>query len=87
LDPKGKKWREAGRDCIMRGFIFILHKIISGWSKEGVWHVGEMRNAHRILIRNPLGKPTRRWENNIKIYLKQTGHKWLDWMRQIQDRI
>jgi hypothetical protein len=36
--------------------------------------IGEMRRASRVLVgepeeKRPLGRPKRRWENNIKIYL------------------
>jgi hypothetical protein len=39
---------------------------------------GELRNAYRILVGNPKGKkplggPTRRWEDNIKMDRKETG--------------
>jgi len=31
LDLRGKKWQEAGEDCIMRSFItFALHKCYQG---------------------------------------------------------
>jgi hypothetical protein len=38
---------------------------------------GEMKNEYKILVgklqvRRPLERPTRKWENNIKIYLKVT---------------
>jgi hypothetical protein len=36
--------------------------------------MGERRDAYRVLVgkpggRTPLGRPRRRWEDNIKIYL------------------
>jgi hypothetical protein len=39
---------------------------------------GEKRNTCRILVRNPeekrpLGKPTRRWEDNIKMDFREIG--------------
>jgi hypothetical protein len=40
--------------------------------------MGERRSLYRILVRKsegkrPLGRPTRRWEDNIKIYLQEVG--------------
>jgi hypothetical protein len=40
--------------------------------------MGGMRNAYKILEGKPegkilLGKPSSRWEHNIKIYLKKLG--------------
>jgi hypothetical protein len=41
---------------------------------EHVARMGEKRNVYRILVgkpeaKRPLGRPRRRWEDNIKIYL------------------
>jgi hypothetical protein len=48
------------------------------------------RDAYRILVgrperRRPLGKPRRRWEENIKMDLQEVG--WgMDWIELVQDR-
>jgi hypothetical protein len=34
----------------------------------------------------PLGKPRRRWEDNIKIDLQEVGGSFGDWMEWAQDR-
>ena len=44
--------------------------------------MGERRGAYRFLVwkyegRRPLGRPRRRWENNIKIDLQEVG--WGAW--------
>jgi hypothetical protein len=44
---------------------------------------GETRNAYRILVREPegkrpLGRPRRRWVDNIKIDLREIGCSGLD---------
>jgi hypothetical protein len=52
--------------------------------------MGEGRGAYRILVgrpegRRPLGRPRRRWEDNIKIELQKVG--WgVDWIDMAQDR-
>jgi hypothetical protein len=53
--------------------------------------MGEKRNAYRILVRHPegkrpLGRPRRRWVNNIKIHLREIGWDGMDWIDLAQDR-
>jgi hypothetical protein len=50
-----------------------------------------MRNAYNILIgkpegKRPLGKPRRKWENNIGMNLRERKWKGVDWMYLAQDR-
>ena len=41
----------------------------------------------RIVINNkPLGRPRRRWEDNIKLDLQEVGGGCGDWMELAQDR-
>jgi hypothetical protein len=52
---------------------------------------GEKRNAYRILVGNPegkrpLGRRRRRWEVNIKMYLREIGWGGMDWIDLAQDR-
>jgi hypothetical protein len=52
--------------------------------------IGEERGAYRILVgrpegRRPLGRPRRRWEDNIKTDLQEVG--WgMEWIELAQDR-
>jgi hypothetical protein len=53
--------------------------------------MGEKRNACRILVgkpeaKRPLGKPRRRWVDNIKMNLRETGWDAVDWIDMAQDR-
>jgi hypothetical protein len=48
----------------------------------------EKRNAYRILVgkpegKRPLGRPRRRWVDNIKMYLRLVGMVWTGsiWLR------
>jgi len=56
-----------------------------------VARVGEERWVHRVLVgkpegKRPLGRPRRRWENNIKMDLQGVGGGCGDWMELAQDR-
>ena len=37
-------------------------------------------------LQEPLGRPRRRWENNIKMDLEEVGRGCGDWMELAQDR-
>jgi hypothetical protein len=52
---------------------------------------GEKRNVYRLLVGNPegkrpLGRPRRRWINNIKIDLLEIELGVVDWVGLAQDR-
>jgi hypothetical protein len=53
--------------------------------------MGETRNAYRILVgklegKRPLGRPRRRWVDNIKIDLREIGWDGMDWIDLAEDR-
>jgi hypothetical protein len=55
-----------------------------------VARMGEKRNAYRILVgtpegTRPLGRPRRRWVNNIKIDLRNIGVDGLVWIGLAQN--
>jgi hypothetical protein len=52
---------------------------------------GAKRNAYRILVgkpegKRPLGRPIRRWEDNIRMDLREIGWGSMDWIDLAQDR-
>jgi hypothetical protein len=52
--------------------------------------IGEMRNAYKILVgkpewKRPLKRPGYRWEDNIKMDLRETGWEGVDWIHLAQD--
>ena len=59
-------------------------------SRRMIWagHVarmGERRGVYRVLVgkpegKRPLGRPRRRWEDNIKMYLREVGCEGMDWI-------
>jgi hypothetical protein len=53
--------------------------------------MGKKRNAYRILVgkpegKRPLGRPRRRWVDNIKMHLREIGWDGMDWIDLAQDR-
>jgi hypothetical protein len=54
--------------------------------------MGEERGVYRVLVgkpegKRPLGRPRRRWENNIKMDLREKGIDGANWIRLTQDRV
>jgi hypothetical protein len=52
--------------------------------------MGENRGVHRVLVgksegKRPLGKPRRRWEDNIKMDFQEVGGGHGDWMELAED--
>ena len=55
-----------------------------------VARMGERRGACRVLVLNSdggsqLGRPRRRWEDNIKMDLEEVGWEGMDWINLPQD--
>jgi hypothetical protein len=53
---------------------------------------GEGEVIYRVLIgrpegKRPLGRPRRRWEDNIKMDLRETGINGANWIQLAQDRV
>ena len=53
--------------------------------------MGEERVVHRVLVgkperKRPMGRPRRRWEDNIMMELQEVGGGGGDWMELAQDR-
>ena len=53
--------------------------------------MGEKKGIYMVLMGKPegkrlLGRPRRRWENNIKLDLQEVGCGGMDWIKLSQDR-
>jgi hypothetical protein len=56
-----------------------------------VARMGEGRNVYRVLVgkpegKRPLGRPRRRWEDGIKMDLREIGWGGVEWIHVAQDR-
>ncbi|KAJ4439967.1 hypothetical protein ANN_08098, partial [Periplaneta americana] len=68
----------------------VLERIRLRWAGH-VALMGESINAYRVLVgrpegKRPLGRPRRRWEDNIKMDLREVGYDDRDWINLAQDR-
>ena len=55
-----------------------------------VARIGEKRGVYTILMgkpegKRPLGRPRRRWEDNIKMHLQEVGWGDMDWIDLAED--
>jgi hypothetical protein len=53
--------------------------------------MGEEMNVYRVLIgkpegKRPLGRPRRRWEDGIRMDLRESGCGGVDWIQLAQDK-
>ena len=80
--------------CLRRSNLFVVYvRVVKSRRMRWVGHVacmGEGRGVHRVLVgkpvgKRPLGRPRRRWEDNIKMDLQEVGGVG-DWMELAQDR-
>jgi hypothetical protein len=88
-------WRELHNEelhglysspCIVR----VIKARRMRWAGH-VARMWEVRGAYNTLVgrpegRRPLGRPRRRWEDNIKMDLRETGFEDVDWIHWAQDR-
>jgi hypothetical protein len=80
-------WRKLHNDelCSLYSSLNIV-RVIKSRRMKWVGHVacmGEGRGVYRVLIgrpegKRPLGKPRHRWEDNIKLDLREIGFSQLD---------
>jgi hypothetical protein len=54
--------------------------------------MGDRRGVYRVLVgrpkgKRPLGRPRLRWEDNIKMDLREIGIDGTNWIRLAQDRV
>jgi hypothetical protein len=89
-------WRKLHNDELHRLYSSpnIVRVIKSGrmrWARH-VARMGEVRGVYRVLVgrpkgNRPLGRPSCRWEDNIKKDLREIGIYGANWIQLAQDRV
>ena len=94
----GPKKDEVTREYVMRSLlIWNPHPIILGYKIEknemsrACMAYVERRRVNRVLVwkregKIPLGRPSRRWKDNIKMDLQEVEFGDTDWIEMAQDR-
>ena len=93
------KLRENGQSCIMLSphALYSLPNIIRNLKLRRLRWAGHVartelsKNAYGVLVGKPdgkrsLGRPRHRWEDNIKMVLRELGCDAGDWTDRAQDR-
>jgi hypothetical protein len=89
------KWRKLHNEELNNlysssNIVLVIKLRRMRWA-EHVARMGEGRGVYRILVgkpegRRPLGRPSRRWKNNIRMDLREVGCGCVDWMELAQDK-
>jgi hypothetical protein len=93
---EGRSWRKLHNDELhsLNSSPNIV-RVIKSRRMRWVGHVacvGEGRGVYRVLVgrpkgKRPLGRPRRRWEDNIKMVLREIGRDGANWIWLAQDRV
>jgi hypothetical protein len=70
--------------------IRVIKSRVMRWAEHAA-RMEETRGLYRVLVgrpegKNPLGRPRRRWEDNIKLDLQEVGWGIMDWIDLAQDK-
>jgi hypothetical protein len=91
-----RSWRKLHNDELHNLYSSPnIIRVIKSRRMRWVGHVarmGEGRGVYRVLVgrpegKRPLGRPRRRWEDNIKMDLREIGIDEANWIQLAQDRV
>jgi len=88
------KWRKLHIAMLNDLYSLNIVRVIKSRRMRWAGHVarmGERRGFYRVLVgkcegRRPLGRPRRRWEDNITMDPQEVGCGGMDWIELAQDR-
>jgi len=82
------EWKKLHNEEL--NIVWVVKSRRMRWAGHVV-RMGEDRGVHKVLVgkpegKRPLGRPRRRWEDNIKMDLQEVGGGRGDWMELARDR-
>jgi hypothetical protein len=91
-----RSWRKLHNDELHSlysspNIIWVIKSRRMRWAGH-VAHMGEGRCVYRVLVgrpegKRPLGRPRHRWEDNIKMDLRDIGIDEANWIQLAQNRV
>ena len=89
------EWRRLHNEelndlCSSRNIVRVIKSRRMRWAGH-VARMGEERGVYRVLVgkpegKRPLGRPRRRWVDNIRMDLQEVGCGYMDWIGLAQNR-
>jgi len=89
------EWRKSHNEELsyrysLPNIVWVVKSRRMRWAGN-VAPMGEGRGLHRVLVgkpegKRPMGRPRRRWKDNIKLDLQEVGGACGDWMELAEDR-
>ena len=95
MGQDNREWRKLQTEVLNDLYSSLnIVRVIKSRIKRWVGHVARMRErtgVYRVLVgktqgKRPLGRPRRRREDNIKLYIQEVGWTGMDWIDLAQDR-
>ena len=88
------EWRSVHNEELNDLYYSPIVRVIKSRRMRWAGHVTRMveeRGLYRVLVgkpegRRPLGRPRRRWVDNIRMDLQEVGCWYMDWIGLAQDR-
>jgi len=87
-----REWRKLLNEELNDLYSPSIVRVIKSrrWARH-VARKGESKGVYRVLVgkpegKKPLGRPRRRWEDNIKVDLQEVGCEEMDWIDVAQDK-
>jgi hypothetical protein len=89
-------WRKLHNDelhslCSSPNIVRVITSRSMRWAGH-VARMGKGRSVYRVLVgrpkdKGPLGRPRRRWKDNIKMDLREIGFDGANWFQLAQDKV
>jgi hypothetical protein len=89
-------WRKLHNDELhdlysSPNIVWVIKSSRMRWAGH-VAHMGEGRGPYKVLVgrpkgKRPLGRPRHRWEDNIKMDIREIGINVANWIQLAQDRV